>query len=197
MAQLTPEQFEQKIKDKARSLKMAEQIVYPVATATLDMFRQRLFGKGINGDGSKTGSYSTEPMYASKEQFKNTSGFKPRGKNAKATASGKLKKGEKKKADGSQRKTMYLPGGYKELRQVQGYETAFVNLQYSGDLFTDYTKLYVQKDKVVAKVSREINRKKIDGLTEHFGPSTFKHTKEEREFFKKEIQKRLVNYFNS
>ena len=108
-----------------------------------------------------------------------------------------MKKGQKNKKDGSERKTMYLPGGYKELRHVQGMETGFVNLQYSGDLFTDFTKLTIVKDSVVTKTSREINKKKIEGLTKKYGQSLFKHSNEEREFFNKEVQKRLVNYLNS
>lgn len=197
MATYTPESFQQHLSEKLRSLKIAEEIVYPVATATMDKMRQRLFQTGTQGDGSKTGNYSTEPIYASKSQFKNTGGFRPQGKNAKKTANGKLKKGQKNKKDGSERKTMYLPGGYKELRHVQGMETGFVNLQYSGDLFTDFTKLTIVKDSVVAKTSREINKKKIEGLTKKYGQSLFKHSNEEREFFNKEVQKRLVNYLNS
>ena len=197
MATYTPEAFNKKIQDRLRSLKVNEIIVYPAATATLDKLRQRLFQKGIKGDGSKTGNYSTEPMYASKKQFKKTGGFRAQGKNAGKTASGKLAKGTKKKKDGTERKSMYLAGGYKELRQVQGMETGFVNLQYNGDLFTDFTKLTVQKDSVVVKVSRGINEKKIDGLTKKYGSSTFKHSKEEREFLKKEVQKNLVSYLNN
>lgn len=208
MATLTPVQFQQKLNDKLRSLKVAETIVYPVATATLDKLRQRLFQKGIEGDGSSTGTYSTASMYASKEQFKETGAFRAQGKSEsrlgqkrKTTTvydiSSRKKKSVAVKKNNTERKSMYLPNGYKELRQIQGMETAFVNLQYSGDLFQDFTKLSVEGDKVVVKVSREINKKKIEGLTKKYGPSTFKHSKEEREFFNKEVQKRLVNYLNS
>lgn len=197
MATYTPESFQQHLSEKLRSLKIAEEIVYPVATATMDKMRQRLFQTGTQGDGSKTGNYSTEPIYASESQFKNTDKFRPQGKNAKKTANGKLKKGQKNKKDGSERKTMYLPGGYKELRHVQGMETGFVNLQYSGDLFTDFTKLTIVKDSVVTKTSREINKDKIEGLTKKYGQSLFKHSNEELEFFNEEVQKRLVNYLNS
>ena len=149
MATYTPESFQQHLSEKLRSLKIAEEIVYPVATATMDKMRQRLFQTGTQGDGSKTGNYSTEPIYASKSQFKNTGGFSPTGKKGtqKTTVSYKTKSGKVRtkkvaiKSDHTERKTMYLPGGYKEFRHVQGMETGFVNLQYSGDLFTDFTKL--------------------------------------------------------
>lgn len=196
MAKLTPEQFQQKITDKIRSLKVADVVVFPVATVMLDKMRQRLFQQGVSGDGNKTGNYSTTPMYASKSAFIG-GGFSPRGKNAKKTATGKLAKGSKNKSDGTGRKSMYLSGGYKELRQVQGKETSFVNLQYSGLLFTDFTKLAVDGDTVVSKVGTKESADKLSWLSDKYGKDTFKHTKEEREFFKIEVQKRLVNYLNS
>jgi len=186
MATFTPEQFEQHIDKKIRQLDVVKVVVFPVATATYDKFRQRLFGKGVNGNEQKTGRYSTKPMYASKSQFRNTGAFKPQGKTGKG-----------KKKNGQPRKSMYLPMGYKQLRSTQGLETSFVDLQYTGDLFTDSSKLKVVKDTVVASVSRDINAKKIEGLTKRFGAATFKHTDAEREFFKTEAQKRLVKYFSS
>ena len=91
---------------------------------------------------------------------------------------------------------MFLAGGYKQLRSIQGLETAFVDLQYTGDLFTDFSKLAIDGQTVVAKVSRDINKKKIRGLIKRFGASTFKHTKEEREFFANEAKKKLIIYLS-
>lgn len=218
MAQLTPEQFQKKIEAKIRSLNIAKTIVFPVATTMQDKMRQRLFQEGISGDGNKTGVYSTTPMYASKSAFVG-GGFSPRGKNAKFVERTKktfvfnskygtsgtivktkykiLAKGSKKKKDGTQRRSMYLAGGYKELRQVQGKETGFVNLQYSGLLFTDFTKLKIEKDSVVSKVRKKESSDKLKWLSDKYGKDTFQHTKEEREFFKKEIQKNIVKYLSS
>lgn len=196
MAQITPEQFQKKIEAKIRSLDIAKTIVFPVATAMLDSMRQRLFQEGISGDGGKTGSYSTAPIYASKSAFVG-GGFSPQGKNAKKTTTGKLAKGSKNKKDGAQRKSMYLAGGYKQLRQVQGKETAFVNLQYSGLLFTDFSKLAVEKDTVVSKVGTKESSDKLKWLSDKYGKDTFKHTKEEREFFKKEVHKQFIKYLRS
>ena len=196
MAQITPEQFQKMIEAKIRSLDIAKTIVFPVATVMLDSMRQRLFQEWISGNGSKTGSYSTSPMYASKSAFVG-GGFSPQGKNAKKTATGKLAKGSKNKKDGAQRKSMYLAGGYKQLRQVQGKETAFVNLQYSGLLFTDFSKLAVEKDTVVSKVGTKESSDKLKWLSDKYGKDTFKHTKQEREFFKKEVHKQFIKYLRS
>lgn len=192
---LTQEQFQQKINDKIRSLNIVKEVTFPVATVMLDKMRQRLFQKGISGDGSKVGNYSTTPMYASKKAFVG-SGFSPQGKNAKKTATGKLSKGSKNRSDGTGRKSMYLAGGYKQLRQVQGKETSFVNLQYSGLLFTDFSKLAVQGDTVESKVGTKESADKLSWLSDKYGADTFHHTKEEKEFFKIEVQKKLIAYFS-
>ena len=179
---MTEEQFREKLLSKIRSLKIAEQIVYPAATVANASMLERLFEKGIGGDGAKVGSYSTEPMYASKKQFRNTGAFKAQGK------TGKKKEG---------RKSMYLAGGYKQLRQVQGYESSYVNLFYYGDLYGEMNKLTVEKDTVVVRLSREINKKKVDGLREKYGKETFQHTKKEKEQFAKDVSKMLANYFSN
>lgn len=69
-------------------------------------------------------SYSTKPMYVNKDQFVKRGSFEPKGKNE----SGKTK------GNGTQRKTMYLPHGYKELKEVQGLSSEIINLQYKGNL---------------------------------------------------------------
>lgn len=207
MATYTPEEFEKKILEKQRSLDIVKVVVMPVATAVFDQYRQRLFGKGIKGDGTKTGNYSRKAIYASKDKFRNTGSFRPQGKKEyikgskqKTTELYDIRTRKKKKVaitkPYTQRETMYLPNGYKELRAIQGLEIQFVDLQYTGDLFTDFSKLKIVNDSVVAGVSREINKKKIKGLSKRFGNSLFKHTKEEREFFTKEAQKRLIAYFS-
>lgn len=182
---MTQEQFEKKIQDKIRTLKAGD-IIFPAAQHALDSLRQRLFGRGIGGDDKSLGQYSTTPMYASKSQFKRTSSFRGQGKYSK-----------KDFANGKPRRSMYLANGYKELRGVQGYETGFVNLQYSGDLFTDMTKLTPEKDSVVLRLSRAVNLKKVEGLKAKYGPDTFKHTQKERDEFGKNVMKELTKYFRS
>ncbi len=181
---MTPEQFQAKIEAKFRSLNNAK-LVYAAATHALDSLRQRLYIKGISGGGAQTGKYSTEPFYASKKQFKKGGSFSARGKTGKG-----------KKKNGQERKTMYLPNGYKELRQIQGYESNFVNIQYTGDLFTDTSKLTIEKDSVTAKISRLLNQKKVKWLSDKYGKDTFKHTKKEREEFAINVQKELIKYLS-
>ena len=80
-------------------------------------WKDRIFGRGEMSDGSKIGDYSTKPSYFTKDSFIRANAFKPQGKKNK----GNFKNGE-------QRKSMYLPGGYSEFRDIQGRENEFVNL---------------------------------------------------------------------
>lgn len=193
---MTQEQFEKRIQDKIRTLK-AGQIIFPAAQHALDSLNQRLFMKGIGGNGQPLGQYSTNPMYASASIWKNKSRYKPQGKNVNLTKNGKRKPGSGTFANGNPRKSMYLPQGYKQLRELQGYETGFVNLQYAGDLYDDFrTKLTPEKDSVVLRID-PLSAKKVQWLSKKYGPQTFKHTEQEREEFGKNVLKELVKYFQS
>lgn len=182
----TPEQFIEKMTAKIAALDSAK-LIYPAATEVHDMLVTRVFDEGKGGDNAQIGNYSTEPAYYTKKQF-NGSGFKPQGK---------TEKGSKKK-NGTDRMSMYLPGGYKELRQIQGYETAFVNLTYSAKLRKEFaTKLAIEGDSVVLRLRDKLNKDKVDGLTEKYGSETFKHTTEERKFFAKEVTAATIKYLSN
>jgi len=177
---LTPEQFQKKVEDKIRSLKVVDVVTFPVATKMLQLFTNRIFDEGKNGNDSEIGKYSTKEMYASKSAFKNAGGFKGVGK--------------RPKKKGKVNKSMYLPGGYKQFKSIQGMESGFVNLTYRGDLRRGL-KLVTAGDTVEIKVLG-INGDKVSGLQKKYGTATFKHTKEEKEYFKKEVQRKLIEYLS-
>lgn len=178
---MTQEEFSKKLAAKISSLKVTD-ILYEVTTIAHSDMGDRLFTNGIMGNGNKIGTYSTKPMYANKATFKNTGPFKPQGKNDK-------KRVFKNKQP---RKSMYLPNGYKQLKQIQGYESAFVNLTYSADLRRDFdTHLVVDGQRVVVKLTRVLNQLKAEGLTKKYGATLFRHTKQEVEFIKKEVTARI------
>ena len=93
--------------------------------ALVRKMKDRIFNQGLDkffkilAEG-----YSTTPMYVTKDQFVKRSTFRPQGKNESG----------KRKGDGSERKSMYLPHGYKELKEIQGLQASRVNLLYRGDL---------------------------------------------------------------
>lgn len=217
---MTPKQFEDKLLAKIAKLKKAD-LIYPVATKIHADMTERIFTKGVDGANTEIGQYDTTPAYFTKKQFKKQGAFKAQGKNAKARTRRKLVKETKRGFDikkvytgkieyksvtslaagsgkfknGKPRKSMYIQQGYKGLRAAQGYETKHVNLNYTADLRNDFaSKLKVEGGLVVAVVSRDINSKKIDWLSAKYGKSIFTHTEKEREFFKTEVTKKLINY---
>lgn len=125
-----------------------------VATSMIGVVKTRIHEEGRAADNSNIGTYSTKEMYASKSQFVG-SGFTPLGKiktgkdvsagTATTKVSFKNSKGKVKtkkvaiKKDFTERKSMFLPGGYKQFRQVQGRPADKVNLSLSGDMNTQLT----------------------------------------------------------
>ena len=183
---MTPEQFKAEIKKRFEELKGGE-LILPVVQALVPRIADRIFIDGLNSSGSKIGNYSTSPMYVSPKQFHNKSGFRAIGK--------PTKDGKPRKKEG--RKTMYLPGGYKQLRAVQGDKSDSVNLNYRGLLHTDFVShIAINGNYVEVRLARETSRKKVEGNEKRFG-SIFKLTKQEREFYVKETGKVLTKIMNN
>jgi len=199
---MTQQEFQKKLADKLSSLNANAILFEVVGIAHADM-SDRLFDSGVMGNGSKIGRYSQKEAYYSRKQFKNTAAFKPVGKKTYLqgikqqkeevyNVSTRKKTKVVVKKPFNQRETMYLPNGYKELRVLQGYESAFVNLTYSADLRRDFdTHLTVDKDSVVVKLTRGINQLKAEGLTKKYGATLFRHTKQEVDFIKEEVTKQI------
>jgi len=182
---MRPIEFQRKIEAKVADLNTAK-LIFPIAVQIQRELIKRLFDEGEGAQG-KLGTYDTTAGYFTKKQFKNKGAFR-----------GKGKTGETKFANGEPHKSMYLEDGYKELKQIQGYESGFVNLQYSKDLRNDFsTGMMIKGDKVIAVVKRGINADKTEWLSDKYGDKTFKHTEEEKTFFAKEVSKELANYFSN
>lgn len=179
-------EFERELDKRIKQLNTAK-LIYPVATAIHDNMINRIFDSGIDGADSQIGQYSTTPAYFTRGQFNKGGAFKPRGKESK----------KRKFKNGKDRTSMYLPEGYKELKQIQGYQSKFVNAQYTGDLRKDLsTKLTLSNGRVIWIVSRALNQEKVGWLIEKYGAKTFEHTPEEIEFFKEEVTKKITEYFS-
>jgi len=99
------------------------------------IIKKRIFNKGLDASNEKLGVYSEKPFYATKEDFKVKSGaFKPSGVNSGTTKSGKPRKQSTKFSSKQKRLTMFIPKGYKQIRQLQGLQGAYVDLEYTGSL---------------------------------------------------------------
>lgn len=77
--------------------------------------------------------YSTAAGYVSQQSFISRSAFKPVGK-----------KGEAKKG-GKAKTSMYVKGGYNQLKSLQGLKSDTVNLVYTYDMLSDVDVLHVQQ----------------------------------------------------
>jgi hypothetical protein len=120
---------------------------------------KRIFERGQATSGAGIASkYSSSPTYYPKKAFKKTAGaFKPIGKNTLIKSTTKTKAAntvskttitvsKKNVENKANRKTMYLAGGYKMLRQVQGLQVNFVDLHVSGSLMQSIRIVTVSKE---------------------------------------------------
>lgn len=137
-------------------------VIAPNGIKLLLQIIRRIQKEGKSSTGSSIGSYSTKPNYFSKSSFINHGAFRPEGKSASGdllvpkyylgesgfvsiplTKKGKPVQRKTKtfvqvKTNYQQRTSMYLSGGYKELRNIQGLQTGHVDQTYSGKTISDF-----------------------------------------------------------
>lgn len=166
----------ERLKDLAHtaSAEAALEIRIPAANRLLANTKNRIINEGKATDGSRIGNYSTRPLYASKKSFVKKGAFKPQGKT-----------GVAKFSNGKARKSMYLPGGYAQFRQIQGREAGFVNAELSGDLMLSYVSAPQQNADIVQGLNTELSVRKRAGLERRFKPF-LASTKDEIQDFNKE-----------
>lgn len=121
-------------------------------------WKDRVFGRGEASDGGPIGEYSTKPAYYTRAAFIRTAAFKPKGKNG----------GGSTFANGAARKSMYLPGGYSELRSIQGRSTEVVNLKYGGSLERAF-RVYKFGGESLLGNADEAEHRKVLGNEDRFG----------------------------
>lgn len=196
--EMTFEQFSERV-NKLQELSVnvfLEGVIIPAAGRMLASIKNRIQQKGEKTDGGMIGQYSTTPMYATREQFDKQSAFKPQGK-GQIKENGKVKRemgmvdGVKKhiikrKSGIVERKSMYLPYGYKQLREIQGKNVAFIDLTYRGDLMLSY-QLTNKDNNIVLGFNKESEALKREGLEERFGIA-FSPSKQEIEDYKEEVE---------
>ena len=141
------------LNDELKGGDLIDLAVVPAAREMMIAIKNRVKNEGRGTSGQDLRQYSTEPIYATQNQFVK-GGFRPIGKSGgigdrlvptARLKSSSLKKNSVKYATYTQvkpnykpRKTMYLPDGYKELRDIQGLRTDITNMSYSGQMLRDY-----------------------------------------------------------
>jgi hypothetical protein len=102
-----------------------------MASTLLGSNQTRVYTKGNNTDGQQIGQYSTKSTLIGATSFrKKESVNKVFGKKKNKNLSWVTVKGNR---------LAVLQGGYKEIRNIDGDETAFVNLKRTGKMFKELT----------------------------------------------------------
>lgn len=174
---MTLEQYSEliaKLPEKVKEL-VGERIVLPAANQMLGSIINRNIRDGKNSDGTVRPNYSTTPGYYSRSQFIQGGAFKPQGKS-----------GNTVKKNGAPNKSMYLPSGYKQLREIQGRDTKVKNYEYTGDTIQAFGNA-ASENAVLMGFRTERASKIRKGLEAKNGPA-FKPTEEEKAAYIKSVQ---------
>ncbi|MDX1472236.1 MAG: hypothetical protein R3213_12125, partial [Flavobacteriaceae bacterium] len=105
------------------STETTKRVSTAAAFRVLAEMKRRIFVNGLASDETQIGTYSTSPFYINPNSLigVSKSGVSPQGKNGLSVFK-----------NGKAKKTRYLGNGYKELRELTGRQSNFVDLNFSG-----------------------------------------------------------------
>ena len=162
----------------------------PIMSKLNGELKFRIFNNGQATDGTAIGSYSTtQPEYADIDAFAVKGNFKPE-KRKRA-----VNKGKSPGAKGTLRTTIDLLSGYSELREIQGFQNNYVDLSYSGSLFTSI-QVGISGNTINIGFISSSETKKARGNEKHFGKQIFFLSMKEKEMIKKEVTVFIKNMVN-
>jgi len=146
----------------------------------------RIFTDGRDSNGNAIGKYSTDPIYINPKGNKT---FIPRNKGGLSPPTGKTGK-TIFESTGKPHKTSYFEG-WKGFREAQGLPTGNVDLNYSGELFSDFcnpqnnvpTTRKVSNTEYVTALKRPLSILKLAGNEERFKTTIGNLTSSERARF--------------
>ena len=173
MAQ-TPAEFSKKL-DRVFKRISDRKFQEPCFRAIHNAISIRVFTKGLDKNNTHfKPSYSTEKAY-----------FSDKGMPRKFKGGNSGKTGKKTKTTwyegGSLQipyKTKYFSGGYKQLRADQGVQTAFVDLNLTGNLSRDFASSFRRQESGWSSgVKKDESIKKISGAITKYGPKIFQASK--------------------
>lgn len=185
MTPISPEEFMQRYNNFIEDLEERDLPLVRGAQSSHAQQVTRIFVNGQNSNGDQIGTYNdTTPLYANPNTTPGNS-FTPQGKVSNFSAKKKDSGTGATFKNGKARKTKYFPS-YKSLKQIIGQESNFVNLEYTGQLKSDFSNradvIKVTNHEYVSGVT-DLNAKKIEGLEDHFNAPIFEHTKGEVDNF--------------
>lgn len=168
---LTPTEYAQKLEKQINEiLTVNRPFALGVASAHAAM-TLRIFTAGEDVNNSQIGQYSKKGLYINPDKavIRNQSGFTNKGKT-----------GKSKFEDGREHVSTYFEG-WKGFREAQGLETGKVNLNYVGELKSDFERPAKKIDVNQYEVSldKEIDNLKARGNEAHFNKVIFTPSQKE------------------
>lgn len=143
--------------------RVLDSILLPAANRVISQFKRRIFNDGEASSGAKIGNYSTEPAEFSRRQF--------------------VKKSTFIGGSDSDDDTMQFEGGYKEFRQLQGRQTAFVDLRLSGSLENSIQLVKDGENAILIAITNEDEAKKARENEKRFSKVIFSLSESEKKTF--------------
>ena len=186
---MTPQAFAEDLKRKLNDLKTNNRPLKLAAAASHDEMSKRIFTQGKDTNENSIGSYQTASgTYGKKEKgdmWRNPNNPGNRNKSGFTPLTGKGGYTGFKTSD-NERKTKYFRG-WEGFRQAQGLQTNVVNLNYTGEMFSDFNRpvRFVNPQEYVSSFNKSESVKKAEGNSAHFKTTIFKlSTEEKRTFFR-------------
>jgi hypothetical protein len=134
----------------------------------------RIIETGVNAEGQKFKPYSKKPMLTNCSSMILSSCSK--------VAGSKDKRKELKWVTINGHKLFVLEGGYKQFRETQGRQTAFVDFSFTQEMWKDINVLSNnsdhQRNTVIIGAKDDIEKKKLEGNTKRRGDILDLSTKE-------------------
>lgn len=195
---MTPQEFAIKIRERAQELQIHNRPLNIAAASVHSTMAERIFVKGETASGGQIGNYSTKDIWVNpnKTATPNSKGFNP--------LKGKKGATDFKRNPSRKRKTSYFEG-WKGLRAAQGLPTNRVDLNFTGDMFFDFSRKDKQllqrveelsRHEYASMFSREGNAEKASGNEKHFGAVIFKLSRFERAEFYRICSLELKKHFD-
>lgn len=145
------------------------EIMAVIGESAVTKIRERILKTGVDAEGQKYTPYSTKPMLSGCSNL-NVSvcerliGSKPKRENKKWVTIDKINKKTGKKIH-----LFEIPGGYKELRELHGRQTGFVDFAFSGRMWQNIKLIKDQSDLnrgiAIIRATTPEDEKKLAGNT--------------------------------
>ncbi len=133
MANITPQQAAALLKRIPEAIEATIESELTIAIGDMEAdIKRRIFLNGLDANGTKIGSYSTDPIYVSINGARKRYGSQI--PTSKLKGKGKAENSKSKFKNGNSRRSQYFKNGYAGFREFMGRDIGTVNLDLTGNL---------------------------------------------------------------